>query len=92
MKVPENVLKRAENYIVDKDYGIEILDQNKVRKEKKEEIVTVDTTIYDKGDRVRLLDYDDYGIVYATEDKFSNVQVYYKGEMLVVNQKRLKLK
>ena len=37
------------------------------------------------------MDYDDFGIVYATQDKFSNVQVYYKGDMLEVNKKRLNL-
>ena len=91
MNIPENVLNRAKNYMIEKDYGLEVVDQNKVRKEKTVEEISVDTTIYEKGDRVKLLDYDDFGIVYATQDKFSNVQVYYKGDMLEVNKKRLNL-
>lgn len=91
MNIPEDVLNRAENYMIEKDYGLETVDQNKVRKEKLIDETPKDTTIYEKGDRVKLLDYDDFGIVYETQDKFSNVQVYYKGDMLEVNKKRLNL-
>ena len=91
MKVPEHVLTRAEKYMVDKEYGLEVLDQNKVRKEKIIEAASTDTTLYEKGDRVKLLDYNDFGLVYELQDKFSNVTVYYQNEMIDVNKKRLKL-
>ena len=91
MKVPEHVLTRAEEYMVDKEYGLEVLDQNKVRKEKIIEAASTDTTLYEKGDRVKLLDYNDFGLVYELQDKFSNVTVYYQNEMIDVNKKRLKL-
>lgn len=91
MKVPEHVLTRAEKYMVDKEYGLEVLDQNKVKKEKIIETTPTDTTLYEKGDRVRLLDYNDFGLVYELQDKFSNVTVYYQNEMIDVNKKRLKL-
>jgi dsDNA-specific endonuclease/ATPase MutS2 len=91
MKVPEHVLTRAEKYMVDKEYGLEVLDQNKVKKEKIIEATPTDTTLYEKGDRVKLLDYNDFGLVYELLDKFSNVTVYYQNEMMDVNKKRLKL-
>lgn len=91
MKVPEHVLTRAEKYMVDKEYGLEVLDQNKVKKEKIIEATPTDTTLYEKGDRVKLLDYNDFGLVYELQDKFSNVTVYYQNEMIDVNKKRLKL-
>ena len=91
MKVPEHVLTRAEKYMVDKEYGLEVLDQNKVKKEKIIETTPTDTTLYEKGDRVKLLDYNDFGLVYELKDKFSNVTVYYQNEMIDVNKKRLKL-
>lgn len=91
MKVPEHVLTRAEKYMVDKEYGLEVLDQNKVKKEKIIEATPTDTTLYEKGDRVKLLDYNDFGLVYELQDKFSNVTVYYQNEMMDVNKKRLKL-
>ena len=88
MKVPEHVLTRAEKYMVDKEYGLEVLDQNKVKKEKIIESTPTDTTLYEKGDRVKLLDYNDFGLVYELQDKFSNVTVYYQNEMMDVNKKK----
>jgi len=40
---------------------------------------------------VKLLDHDDFGIVYKEKDKYSNVTVFYKGQFLEVNEKRLTL-
>lgn len=40
---------------------------------------------------MKLLDYNDFGLVYELQDKFSNVTVYYQNEMIDVNKKRLKL-
>src|SRR5699024_10233925 len=88
MTVPEHVLTRAEKYMVDKEYGLEFLDQNKVKKEKIIEYTPTDTTLYEKGDRVKLLDYNDFGLVYELQDKFSNVTVYYQNEMMDVNKKK----
>ena len=39
------------------------------------------------GDKVKLLDYDDYGIVYKTIDKYNNVEVLYREEFIKVNIK-----
>ncbi len=46
---------------------------------------------YKIGDRVNLLDYDDFGIIYKEIDNFYNVVVYYNGEFVEVNVKRITL-
>ncbi len=46
---------------------------------------------YKIGDRVNLLDHDDFGIIYKEKDNFYNVVVYYNGEFVEVNVKRITL-
>ncbi len=46
---------------------------------------------FSKGDRVKLLDYDDVGLVYKEVDNYCNVVVYYKEQFMEVNIKRLVL-
>ena len=92
MKVPEHVLKRAEDYMKKKEYGLEKVHPSKIRKPKVAMVENVEKSVnYQKGDRVKLLDYDDFGIVYQERDKFMNVTVFYKNEMIEVNEKRLAL-
>lgn len=90
MGINESVLKRAYNYIQNKDYNIEVVDfsfdKNKIEKEIESENIE-----YFVGDKVRLLDKDDFGIVYKTIDKFNNIIVLYKEEFIQVNIKRVKL-
>lgn len=90
MGINESVLKRAYNYIQNKDYNIEVVDfsfdKNKIEKEIESENIE-----YFVGDKVRLLDKDDFGIVYKTIDKFNNIIVLYKDEFIQVNIKRVKL-
>lgn len=42
-------------------------------------------------DKVKLLDFDDFAIVYKPMDKLNNVEVFYKNEFISINAKRLKL-
>ena len=44
---------------------------------------------YEIGDKVKLLDEDDFGIVYKTIDKFNKVSVLYKDEFIDVNIRRM---
>ncbi len=91
MNIRETVLQRAKGYIDNKDYLLERVNDNKIRKPK---IVQERTKVqyeYKKGDRVKLLDYDDIGIVYQEMDNFYNVVVLYEGEFIQVNVKRLAL-
>jgi len=91
MNVPEHVLKRAEDYMASKEYRLERLNESKIRMPKAVVEKAEKQVDYQKGDRVKLLDHDDFGIVYKEKDKYSNVTVFYKGQFLEVNEKRLTL-
>lgn len=91
MNVPEHVLKRAEDYMTSKEYRLERLNESKIRTPRIVVEKTENQVDYQKGDRVKLLDHDDYGIVYKEKDKYSNVTVFYKKQFLEVNEKRLSL-
>lgn len=90
MDVPGNVLKRAEDYMKNKEYRLERLNENKIRKPKQvaEKAKTHD---YYKGDRVKLLEHNDFGIVYKGKDEYHNVTVFYQNRFIEVNEKRLDL-
>ena len=89
MGIRDKVLKKANNYINNKDYEINLIDSKKIRNEEKIDN-TIQTYDYEIGDKIRLLDKDDFGIVYTGIDKFNNLQVLYKDEFITVNVKRTK--
>lgn len=89
MGIRDKVLKKANNYINNKDYEINLIDSRKIRNEEKIDN-TIQTYDYEIGDKIRLLDKDDFGIVYTGIDKFNNLQVLYKDEFITVNVKRTK--
>ncbi|MEC3034955.1 endonuclease MutS2, partial [Bacillus thuringiensis] len=73
------------------DDAVEKVNESKIRKptvvqEKRESHYE-----YKIGDRVNLLVYDDFGIIYKEKDNFYNVVVYYNGELVEVNVKRITL-
>ena len=94
MGIRDKVLKKANNYINNKDYEINLIDRRKIRNKEKIDN-TIQTYDYEIGDKIRLLDKDDFGIVYTGIvytgiDKFNNLQVLYKNEFITVNVKRTK--
>ncbi|MFJ8099867.1 endonuclease MutS2 [Lysinibacillus sp. NPDC096212] len=91
MNIRETVLQRAKGYIDNKDYHLEQVNDSKIRKPKIEQERTKAKYDFKKGDRVKLLDHDDVGIVYQEMDNFYNVVVFYEGEFINVNVKRLAL-
>ncbi|WP_155593848.1 endonuclease MutS2 [Lysinibacillus cavernae] len=91
MNVRETVLQRAEDYMNNKDYQLTLVQDSKIRKPKVEKTNVVATYTFTKGDRVKLVDYDDVGLVYKEMNQFHNVSVYCNGQMLEVNVKRLVL-
>lgn len=92
MNVPENILERASQYMQNKGYQLERVNENKIRKPKiKKDKSVQDKYEYGKGDRVKLLEHDDFGIVYKEMDNFYNVVVLYKDEFMEVNVKRISL-
>lgn len=91
MNVREHVLQRAKEYMGNKEYAIEKVNESKIRKPKMVQEKRENDYEYKIGDRVNLLDYNDFGIVYKEKDNFYNVVVYYNGEFVEVNVKRITL-
>ncbi|KFM98544.1 endonuclease MutS2 [Bacillus clarus] len=91
MDVREHVLQKAKGYMGNKKYGLERVDESKIRKQKVVKAKVEEKYEYKRGDRVKLLDHDDFGIVYKEKDNFYNVVVFYKNELLEVNVKRISL-
>ncbi|MED4684205.1 endonuclease MutS2 [Bacillus mycoides] len=91
MNVKEHVLQRAKEYMGNKEYAIEKVNESKIRKPKMVQEKRENDYEYKIGDRVKLLDHNDFGIVYKEKDNFYNVVVYYNGEFVEVNVKRITL-
>ncbi|MFJ7887431.1 endonuclease MutS2 [Lysinibacillus xylanilyticus] len=91
MNIRETILQRAKGYIDNKEYHLERVIDSKIRKPKIEQERTKVQYEFKKGDRVKLLDHDDVGIVYLEIDNFYNVVVFYEREFKKVNVKRLAL-
>lgn len=92
MGIGDSILLKAKKYAEDKDYNLDLIKESKVKK-KKGELETQDIKVYEYkiGDKVLLLEYSDFAIVYKSEDSFNNITVLYKDEFLEVNEKRLRL-
>jgi dsDNA-specific endonuclease/ATPase MutS2 len=91
MNVHENVLQRAKDYMENKEYHLGRVNEDKIRKPKIMKEKNQDRHEYKKGDRVKLLDHDDFGLVYKEMDHFYNIVVFYRGEFMEVNVKRISL-
>ncbi|MED3125574.1 endonuclease MutS2 [Bacillus wiedmannii] len=91
MNVRERVLQRAKEYMGNKEYALEKVNESKIRKPKFVQEKRENHYEYKIGDRVNVLDYDDFGIIYKEIDNFYNVVVYYNGEFVEVNVKRITL-
>ncbi len=91
MNIRENVLQRAKEYMENKEYQLEKVNESAIRRPKIIKLRSEEKVNYHKGDRVKLLDYDNFGIVYKEIDNFYNLIVFYNGEFLEVNEKRVSL-
>ena len=92
MGIKDKVLQRAKKYIDEKNYNFEIINESKLVKKVEEETPPLkEIPNLEVGDKVKLLDYDDYGIVYKPIDKFNNVAILYNKEFIDVNIKRLEV-
>lgn len=93
MGIDDRILNKAKRYMEDKNYNVEKVKESKISKdiisEEEEEIKKKYN--YSIGDKVILLDKNDYGIIYKEKDEFNNVEVFYKNEFIKVNERRVKL-
>ncbi len=91
MGIPEDVRKKALEYIQTKDYDTTKLDDSFVLKAKDTNIIEEKKASFEKGDRVKLLDENEFGIVYEGMDRENNLTVFYNKEYLKVNYKRVEI-
>ena len=91
MNLRERVLQKAHYYIENKIYDLERVKENKVKKPILTHFQEEPTYDFEVGDRVKLIEQNDSGIVYEKKDNFNNVLVFYNNEKIKVNAKRLEL-
>ncbi|MEI4769995.1 endonuclease MutS2 [Psychrobacillus sp. FJAT-51614] len=91
MNLREKVLQKAQHYIENKNYDLERVRDNKIKKPIQTTIQDETTYEFEKGDRVKLMEQNDSGIVYEKKDNLNNVLVFYNNEILKVNVKRIQL-
>ncbi|OAA90208.1 endonuclease MutS2 [Clostridium ljungdahlii] len=93
MGIKNSVLEKAESYIKNKDYNFKLVKESKIKNRKVEEEFDEHKNHYyfKIGDRVFLMDYEDFAIVYKEKDRFNNVTVLYKENFIEVNEKRIRL-
>jgi len=91
MKISNQVQQVAKKYMENKDYDFTTVDDSKIRKPKVVHVQEENFYDFKQGDRVKLLEQDDFAIVYEGIDRLNNVKVYYKKEFIDVNVRRLAL-
>ncbi|WP_114164979.1 endonuclease MutS2 [Exiguobacterium sp. TNDT2] len=78
MKLPESILKQAAHYMHDKTYDQSLVDPARLTQEVVRPVVEPDQILL-KGDRVRLLETNQVGLVYAMDESLRLVTVYVDG-------------
>ncbi|MDF2065531.1 endonuclease MutS2 [Bacillus sp. Cr_A10] len=91
MNLREKVLQKAQHYIENKNYDLERVRDNKVKKPVQITTREEHTYEFEIGDRVKIMEQNDSGIVYEKKDNFNNVLVFYNNEIIKVNAKRIEL-
>lgn len=93
MNVQDHVLQRAKEYMNNKEYHLGLVNEVKIRKPTSKHLKKKiqEEYEYKKGDRVKLLEHDGFGLVYQEMDYSHHIVVFYKDEFIEVNVKRLAL-
>lgn len=93
MGIKNKVLDKAKTYMNNKNYDFSLIKELEVlhKVDKNENSNLLSFQNFEVGDKVELLDFQDFGIVYKPMDKFSNLEVLYKDQFIIVNAKRVKL-
>lgn len=92
MGIPEHIIKRSRMYIEKKNYNYQLVKDSKIKRRNEEGTSQVHINAdFEKGDKVKLLDFNKSGIVYKEIDRFNNVIVFADNEFVEVNYKRIKL-
>lgn len=92
MGLKERVIERARKYIKSKDYEYKVVKRAKKKeKDENEELCNTNSQVYNKADRIIILEDDSDAIIYEGPDEFNNYIVYKNKEFREINSKRIKL-
>ena len=88
MKLPESILKQASRYMNEKTYDMTKVDDSKIVREV--EIVPLEEAEhFEKGDRVRLLETNQVGLVYSFDASRRHVRVFVDAEYVELPSRRV---
>jgi dsDNA-specific endonuclease/ATPase MutS2 len=93
MGINKAVVKRAENYIENKNYNYNIVNKLKIRLNNLslENNIPSENNIYEIGDKVFLTEYKKSGLIYKPKNEYNNVTVLYDNKFIEVNLRQIKL-
>lgn len=101
MGMKESVLINAKKYISKENIRNINVDEsnfkkfdkslNKKKKTKNSFVKNNENTVFEVGDSIKILNTDEYGIVYKLEDSYGDIVVLIKGEYRKINKKRVVL-
>lgn len=93
MGIGADILKNAARYMEEKCYNYETVEPKRKRLQidntKEQE---VQREILEKGDKVILLEYGEEAIVYKPKTQLESLIIFYKGELVEADERRVKLK
>ncbi|WP_214760664.1 endonuclease MutS2 [Exiguobacterium sp. s129] len=90
MKLPEAILKQASRYMNEKTYDTTKVDESKITREV-EVVPLEEAERFEKGDRVRLLETNQVGLVYSFDASRRHVRVFVDAEYIVLPSRRVRL-
>lgn len=93
MGISNNIIEKTKMYLENKNYNYDFVNESKIRRNSnnKENKQDISEYAYKIGDKVKLLEENESGIVYKPMNKYGNVTVLYKDNFIEVNSKRIKL-
>ncbi|GAA0127362.1 endonuclease MutS2 [Clostridium sp. CTA-19] len=90
MGIDKPVIERTKEYIKNKNYNYDFLRSSKIIKNEKEAKREYNCD-YKVGDKVFIIDDNEYGIVYKEKDEFNNLIIFINNNLKEINYKRIKL-
>ncbi|MGL4737854.1 MAG: endonuclease MutS2 [Cellulosilyticaceae bacterium] len=91
MGIAPNLLKSAAAYMQEKNYDYTKVDPKRIRTSQVKNEDNMPKEILEKGDKVMLLEHDKEAIVYRPKTQLESLMVYCDGELLEVDERRVKL-
>lgn len=92
MGISNNIIERTKEYLQNKNYNYDLVNDSKIRKKKQAEGDNHSCAYeYSIGDKVYVIDKMKSAVIYKPKDNFGNVVVLLDGEFIEVNFKRITL-